>query len=150
VAKARRNSRLTETLRITDFFDVAQGSWSALGKITAPLEDARKQAEKMLGEAEACQDVDPNESDDGSSTTDMLNVAAKAAHEAFLKMENHARGAQAKVDKSDNAVKQHNKARSDEAQNAQKITMVVNGLRTLVKGMDTDAAAVATAYEKVK
>ncbi|KAF2834147.1 hypothetical protein M501DRAFT_1035529 [Patellaria atrata CBS 101060] len=147
---ARRDSRLMDSLKAIDFFDVAATSWSSLGQITQPLESARQAAKKMVEEAEACQDADLNEDDNGSSTADMLTVAAQSALNISEQIVNHAREAQAQVQRSQDATKLYLKGRSDEVLNAQNVTKNVRDLVTLVHSMPADAAVVAHGYEKVK
>jgi len=155
---ARRDARLAQVLRITDYFDVATDSWSALGQITAPVESTARCARKVLEEAEACRDVELDDNDDeeggaegkDDSLAAMFLESAKAAVDTVEKMEAHAREAQAKVTESRNAQQRDTTSRRTEIENSRAVVVTAKNLMNLVANLSATLSEAEKGYKKTK
>ncbi|KAK3943534.1 hypothetical protein QBC46DRAFT_419926 [Diplogelasinospora grovesii] len=147
LATARRDLRRTQSsLKVTDYFDVATESWSALGRITAPLETATKAARKVLEEAENRQDNEldePNEDGGEGSLATRLYESAKAAVEAAEEMWEHARDAQ-------DALKRVTDGRAAESGNYQAVATAAREFRVALGSVSADQFIVNEGAERVK
>ena len=124
VAVKRRDAMLAESVKITDFFDKAAGSWAALGRITDAANDATNAARKA---EEAAKAVSGSGTDGTHAHT--AHKKAVAAVKATQDAESEAEFAQARVSESQKAKDQDAEARKQASDNAKKAAEAAESLK---------------------
>ncbi|KAM0187741.1 hypothetical protein ACHAPA_012040 [Fusarium lateritium] len=107
-AEARRDVVLSNTVRMSDFYDCAARAWAALGEATAPAEDAIIKARRVIDAAIACEEA---ETSDKKKPDTYLRQSAETAHDRARETVALLRAAQASVRGSENATRQDAVAR---------------------------------------
>lgn len=102
-AEARRDVVLSNTVRMSDFYDCAARAWAALGEATAPAEDAIIKARRVIDAAIACEEA---ETSDKKKPDTYLRESAETAHDRARETVALLRAAQASVRGSENATRQ--------------------------------------------
>ncbi|KAF5022166.1 hypothetical protein F66182_5753 [Fusarium sp. NRRL 66182] len=145
-AEARRDAVLSNTVRITDFFDCAAHAWSALGEATAPAEDAVVKARRVMDAALACEEAekpDDKKKAENERLARYLRQSAESAHDRAREAVVLLRAAQASVRGSEYATKQDAVARRNAEYTAENAASTAKALSDTVAGLpDAERAAV--------
>ncbi|KAJ4264265.1 hypothetical protein NW762_005460 [Fusarium torreyae] len=137
-AAARRDAVLSNTVRITDFFDCAARAWSALGEATAPAEDAIIKARRVIDAATACEEAekpDDKKKAENERLARYLRQSAESAHDRARETVALLRAAQASVRTSENATRQDAVARRNAEYTAENASNAAKAVSETVAGL---------------
>ncbi|KAF4987713.1 hypothetical protein FGRMN_10209 [Fusarium graminum] len=109
-AEARRDVVMSNTVKMSDFFDCAATAWAALGEATAPAEDAIIKARRVIDAAIAVEEAE-KAADNKKKPDTYLRQSAETAHDRARDAVSLLRAAQASVRGSENATRQDAVAR---------------------------------------
>jgi hypothetical protein len=151
VAVTRRDAMLAQSVKITDFFDRAVDSWAALGRITAPAQDATKAAQKVESDARTVSESEPPD-DRGRAgyLAEILLEKAVIAVASAENAENKARFAQATITESQDAQRQVANARTQALANAENAVNLARTLKDRIAGTPAMLFTASEGAEKVK
>ncbi|EEU41758.1 uncharacterized protein NECHADRAFT_87802 [Fusarium vanettenii 77-13-4] len=153
-AAARRDAVLANTVRLSDFFDVASRAWSALGETTAPAEDAIIKAHRLVDAASACEEAEkPDSQKKGDAQTERLarylRQTAESAQERAREAVALLRAAQSAVRASENATRQDAVARRNAEYSAEHAAGTAKTISEKIAGIPDAELAAAKGAEDV-
>ncbi|KAI8649363.1 hypothetical protein NCS56_01484400 [Fusarium sp. Ph1] len=153
-ASARRDAVLANTVRLSDFFDVASRAWSALGETTAPAEDAIIKAHRLVDAASACEEAEkPDGQKKGDAQTERLarylRQTAESAQERAREAVALLRAAQSAVRASENATRQDAVARRNAEYSAEHAAGTAKTISEKIAGLPDPELAAAKGAEDV-
>ncbi|RMJ02374.1 hypothetical protein CDV36_015358 [Fusarium kuroshium] len=153
-ASARRDAVLANTVRLSDFFDVASRAWSALGETTAPAEDAIIKAHRLVDAASACEEAEkPDGQNKGDVQTERLarylRQTAESAQERAREAVALLRAAQSAVRSSENATRQDAVARRNAEYSAEHAAGTAKTISEKISGLPDAELAAAKGAEDV-
>ncbi|RSL85213.1 hypothetical protein CEP52_016219 [Fusarium oligoseptatum] len=153
-AAARRDAVLANTVRLSDFFDVASRAWSALGETTAPAEDAIIKAHRLVDAASACEEAEkPDGQNKGDVQTERLarylRQTAESAQERAREAVALLRAAQSAVRSSENATRQDAVARRNAEYSAEHAAGTAKTISEKISGLPDAELAAAKSAEDV-
>jgi hypothetical protein len=159
VDAARRDARLAQSVRITDFFDTDAVAWSSLERITDPVrimtekaKDVKEHAEDVVEAEFGADDDDDEGGDDGDGDRSVGNVLVESAVEAVAacgSVKQQMEHAQATITQSGDAKAQVAKVRDVKVQYAKSAEETLLELAKHIKDMSDDLSIAIKSFERV-